>query len=67
MSDAEETIIRSFEQIMGKRCSREEALQQLAVCPTAFEVFSHFRTKDKDQILRFLLNIPVLVSMLSGG
>ncbi len=54
MFDADGTSIRSFEQIMGRRCTREEALQQLAACPTAFETFSRFRTKEKEQILRFL-------------
>ncbi|MDO4513673.1 MAG: PD-(D/E)XK nuclease family transposase, partial [Lachnospiraceae bacterium] len=54
MRDADGTEIRSFEQIMGEKCTREEALGQLQLCPHAYETFLRFRTKEKEQILQFL-------------
>ena len=48
------TRITSFEQIFGKSCSREEALNALKQHPDSYAVFSSFRPEHQNTILSFL-------------
>ncbi len=46
--------ITSLEQIMGKSCSRDEALNSLKQHPESYAVFSSFRPEHQNTILSFL-------------
>ena len=48
------TNITSIEQILGKSCSREEALNALKQHPDSYAVFSSFRPEHQNTILSFL-------------
>ena len=48
------TSITSIEQIFGKSCSREEALNALKQHPDSYAVFSSFRPEHQNTILSFL-------------
>ena len=48
------TRITSIEQIFGKSCSREEALNALKQHPDSYAVFSSFRPEHQNTILSFL-------------
>ena len=47
-------VITSLEQIMGKSCSREEALNSLKKHPESYAIFSSFRPEHQNTILSFL-------------
>ena len=46
--------ITSIEQIMGKTCTREEALNSLKKHPESYAIFSSFRPEHQNTILLFL-------------
>ena len=46
--------ITSIEQIMGKTCTREEALNSLKKHPESYAIFSSFRPEHQNTILSFL-------------
>ena len=46
--------ITSIEQIMGKTCTREEALNSLKKNPESYAIFSSFRPEHQNTILSFL-------------
>ena len=47
-------VSTSLEQIMGKSCSREEALNSLKKHPESYAIFSSFRPEHQNTILSFL-------------
>ena len=46
--------ITSLEQILGKSCSREEALNSLKQHPESYAIFSSFRPEHQNTILSFM-------------
>ena len=46
--------ITSLEQVLGKSCSREEALNSLKQHPESYAIFSSFRPEHQNTILSFM-------------
>ena len=44
----------TFDQILGKTCSREDAINALKKCPESYSLFSSFRTEHQNSILNFM-------------